>query len=166
MTQTATPTAPSLLSRLEQVFTGKFPEGKAPTGKPEEGQTVIGRLESPVLRSLFYFRASLIDELEALQPKERPKTLLGMAEYADKAAPLSEDIQMVSDLFWSLVKKEVPGANDTEYGIGLHENWDVVSLVQPRRHVMEIMIPMGPGMAGSSILDALRALSAAERPGK
>jgi hypothetical protein len=165
MTQAATPAATPLLTSLELVFTGKYPVGKAPDGKPEEGQKVLGRIESPLVRNLFHFRSSLIDELAALQEADRPKTLAALGELADKAAPLQEKIELVSNLFWALVKEEVPAANDTEHGICLHKNWDVASLAaaSPRRQVMEIMIPMG---MPSGLLDALRRMGAGQKPGE
>jgi|GEM_PF-2851708 len=151
MTETATPQRSSLSAKLEQAFTGQIPEGTAPNVKIKDGEKIIGRLENPALKRLYYLVDEMGTTLEKLMPEKPPTNLVDIAQLVEKSMPLREDLELASNLFWALLRREFPDPSIDEIGIGIRENWDVVALAAGEETRMIIEVPLG-------LLGALRTM--------
>ena len=136
-----------------------------PKERNEKGLPVIGVVNNMVTRRLFSLSGELGLSYEAILggPAENVDQLLdampGPARREAKAqlTKLTGQIEPINQLFWALVKEEIPCSTEDSSGIALYENWQI-ALLPPQEKSFAGMcaIPLP-----SEIIEVIRRVQAA-----
>ena len=116
--------------------------------KVDKHERVIGQLDDPKLQGLHRLMLQLVDEFQALVPAEGPKDLVEAAGIMQAVAPIKDNLGVVNNLFWTLLRIEHPNSNDGEDTIGVRENWQVVAYRDKQKmELHEFIIPVPARLA-------------------
>lgn len=150
--QTTEPLPYNLADLLGQL--GSAEVKHEPKDLNKQGYPVIGAVSNMVTRRVYSMHLELCESIEDIigGPIENMSQLLDAMTGSEarkvkaKIRRINEQLGVLSELFWLLVKEECPETPEDSSGMGIYENWEVAALPPPDEstsllHAFQIPLP-------------------------